>query len=136
MKLCNSLTLLLIACLFLNCSTASSSYKLQKKSPLKFHKIEVQKWSTNIQRGDSGIKMYLILPSDINSQLDSVYFNNVKTNIYRGRKTNTYFANFRIEKKRRSNRFPFILKNNECVVSYIEGGKRKYYKYSGVKDKS
>ncbi len=136
MKPIKSLTLLIIISLFLNCS---SSYKLQKESPLKFHKIEVQEWTANNKSGDSGIKMYFILPSDIDTVLDSVYYNNLKTNIYKGRNNNTYFANFKVESKRKrtqNNQFPFVLKSNECVVSYIQFGKTKYFKYSSVKVKS
>lgn len=127
------LKLLLIICLFFNCS---SSYKLKKTSPLKFHKIEVQKWVVNNQSKDSGIKMFIILPSDIDTVLDSVYYKNLKTNIYKGKNNNTYFANFIIRsnlKQNKNNQFPFVLKSNECVVSYIEYGKTKYFKYSNVK---
>ncbi len=134
MKLFKSLTLLFLISSFFNCST---NYKLKKKSPLKFHKIEAQKWVSANANKDSGIRMYFILPSDINATLDSVYFNNLRTNIYKGTNKNTYFANFKATSnlKETNNKFPFELKNNECVVSYIENNKIKYYKYTDVKVK-
>jgi len=134
MKFFQSLSPFLIVCFFFNCSTP---YKLQKQSPLKFHKIEVRKWSLKGQNNESGISMYIILPSDIKTALDSVYYNNSKTVINKGKNKNTYFAHFKVvSKPAKDAQFPFDLKSNECVVSYVESGKTKYYKYSGVKEKS
>lgn len=153
MKSLLCLVFLISISFFFNCSSTTVSsykYKLQKESPLKFHKIEIQKWKirnqinasgfvssaqrSSTKRG-SGIRMYLIMPSDITTKLDSVYYGNFKTNIYQGINRNAYFADFVINKNE-INSSPFALEDNECVVSYTENGKIKYYKYSSVKDKS
>ena len=122
--------ILLLTCFVFSC--APNTYRLEKQSPLKFHKIEVQKWTLDSKH--SGIRMLIVLPSDINTRLVNAYYDNLKADIYKGKNKNSYFADFVINAYQKPfEGLPFVLKENECLISYNENGRTKYLKYSNVK---
>lgn len=150
MKLLNIFSLTLFSVLILQCSSAQ---KLQKEAPISISRIEVQQWLAGIQGGGSGINMEIQVSEKTTINLDSVFFRglraklkpaktdyiakfisseNQKREVIMSNKPNAEYANklpVIIQKS------PFELKDNECVISYKEAGKTKYFMYSNVIEK-
>lgn len=136
-------------------SQCSSVKQLETKAPTHFGNVYFQKWVAGIEGGGSGIN--LIIPVATNSiVLDSVYFRNNSAKLELGT-TNpkTYIGRFKTALNQKKDMIlssdpkeefknkvpvtteiiPFELKDNECVVSYQEGNKTKYYKITGIVEK-
>lgn len=140
-----SLLVLLIVSV-LSCS--SSKMKLEKEAPLVLNEVYFQKWTSGIENGGQGINIYFpSLINQNNTTLDSVFFRKMKGKIRTGKAS--YFANLRPtqpndiimhgdskqEYGNTANTFPFNLKDNECVISYIDNGSTKYFKVDGIIEK-
>ena len=136
-------------------SQCSSKKKLQENTPLAIGKVYFQKWIAGIEGGGAGLNIYI--PTEDNSiELDSVYFRkkaaklefknqngiiyigrfisgfNKKKDIVMSNEPNAEFGN---EMPKIPLKIPFELKDNECVISYKEGKKTKYFKVSNIVEK-
>ena len=139
-------------------SQCSSAQKLQKEAPVKFGTAYYQHWVAGVQGGGSGINLFIETEGTLkeNIQLDSVYFRgmvakfqvkpnnpslfigrfslkaNQKRDIIMSSKPKAEYGN---ESPKKKSKIPFDIKDNECVVSYKEGDKMKYFKIENVVEK-
>ncbi len=150
MKVLNSFGFVLFLFFILQCSSAQ---KFQKEAPMPINKIEIQHWMAGIQGGGSGINMEIQVPEKTTIKLDSVFYKGLRAKVIPAR--TDYIAKFiSAENQKRKivmsnkpnseygnelpviiQKSPFDLKDNECVLSYKEAGKTKYFKYSNVIEK-
>jgi len=138
-------------------SQCSSTKKLQEKIPVKIGKVYTQKWVAGIKGGGSGL--YIFIPvSDTSITLDSVYFRGRVTKLFQKyQDKNMYVGNFVNQQKQSQDivmssdpkaeygnklpiskelkPIPFELKYDECVISYIDGKKTKYFKVGNIVEK-
>lgn len=156
MKLIANIFLIILATI--SFSQCSSAQKLQKKAPVKFGEVYYQHWVAGIQGGGSGINLFISSEKSSlkNTKLDSVYFRGqgvkleVKPNnpsLYIGRfskkanqrkdviMSNKKHAEYGNQAPNLKSVIPFELKENECVVSYKEDDKIKYFKILNVVEK-
>ena len=148
----NAFIMIIIMTSFSQCSSAQ---KLQKEAPVKIGTVYYQHWVAGIQGGGSGINLFIQTEGTLkdNIQLDSVYFRGnsakfeVKPNnstLFIGRfslaanqkkdliMSNKPKAEYGNELPKLKTKIPFELKENECVVSYKDGNKTKYFKIENV----
>ncbi|MFK7834375.1 MAG: hypothetical protein AB8B52_13960 [Winogradskyella sp.] len=106
--------------------------------PFKVKPISFQEWYAGIKVGGTGINIFVPL-TDIaeNVEIDRVYFRNLSGIL--NQKDGKFFATLKSESRRYTFKkseapadFPFTLKDDECVVSYIEEGVTKYLKIAAV----
>jgi hypothetical protein len=153
MKLLKLLSLTIFMALFSHCSTTKKMQdnQLVKEAPFQLDKISYQHWVAGVRGGGSGVNLFIPVTSNQTGVvLDSAYFRGMTTKIV---KENTdYFARFKKQgnsekdlimsttpKAEYGNKlpdnqttFPFVLKDNECVISYIENNETKYVKISDL----
>ncbi|MFD1062528.1 hypothetical protein ACFQ1Q_04660 [Winogradskyella litorisediminis] len=140
--------LLCLALLTVSFSQCASTMKLEKEAPTTFGETYYQNWVAGVQGGGSGINVFI----EVNSksiQLDSIYFRgNIAKLQTKPSNKQMYIGRFSTEAnkslyetlsksdvKLQDEDFPFKLDNSECVVSYSEDGKQKYFKISNLKEK-
>jgi len=145
------LRVLIMLVFMMSFSQCSTTKKLQEKSPMSIGKVYVQKWVAGVEGGGSGL--YIFIPiSDTSITLDSVYFRGKATKLsVKYQDKNMYVGNFINPSKqthdiimsgdskaeygnklpprsKEQKPIPFELKNDECVISYIDEKKTKYFK--------
>ncbi len=146
--------LISIVFIFISFSHCSSAQKLQEKASFELCKVLYQKWIAGVQGGGSGYHMLIHVTSNKNNvTFDSIYFRGYKAKIEIG-KIN-YVANIKTEINQKEDlimsnngpdefgnktplkdpNFPFKLKNDECVISYIEKNTTKYLKVENLVEK-
>ncbi len=151
----NAFLMVLIMISFSQCSSAQ---KLQKETPIKLQTTYYQHWVAGIKGGGSGINIFILTENSElkNIQLDSVYFRGKASklevkpnnpNLFIGRflltpkqkrdviMSNKPKAEYGNELLKLKEKIPFELKENECVVSYKEESKIKYFKIKNVVEK-
>ncbi|WP_299883765.1 hypothetical protein [uncultured Lacinutrix sp.] len=152
--------ILVLACfsliLLMQCSSSKKGVKMEEK------KIEFQsdivvkapyytKWAAGEKSGGTGFNVYF--PNLINKSnypVETVYFRNLTGRILVGK--GAYFVTLKDKTKdiimsnepnaeygntlpNNQDTFPFQLKDNECVISYIVNGETKYYKMNNLVEK-
>jgi hypothetical protein len=144
--------LVFLSLAFLNCSSAQ---KIQSSIPIEFGDVYYQHWIAGVKGGGSGINVFInVVSNKKNIELDSVYFQGkvskleeVNNSLFIGRFKTT--ANQREDLIMSSNPkeeygnqihkpkedIPFELKNNQCIISYNEGSKIKYFMIEDIKKK-
>ena len=136
------LFLLLVLSAFLTCSSAK---KLQKEAPKTIGKAYYQNWVAGVHGGGSGTNVF-IETKNKNSNLDSIYFHGkvaklakkpMNKKLFIGYfKSEANVQEFKVKDSKSkavvAEDFPFDLKKNECVVSYIDNGKTKYFKIENL----
>ena len=156
MRTINKLAGLLILCIIMTSfSQCSSAQKIQENAPIAHNQVYFQKWIAGVQGGGSGINIF-IPTKDTSVQLDSVYFRGKSTKLelttqgesmYVGR----FFTDFNKRKDMIMSsdskeemvnelpeipqKIPFELNDNECIISYLDGDKTKYFKIDNVVEK-
>ena len=156
MKLITNVFLMII--IMTSFSHCSSAQKLQKEAPVTIGKVYYQHWVAGIQSGGSGVNLFIPVKESLTEdvQLDSVFFKgkvsklevkptnpnlfigrfstsgNQKKDIIMSDKPNAEYVN---EGPKKKPKIPFELKENECVVSYIEANKTKYFKVENIIEK-
>lgn len=136
-----------------NCSSAQ---KLQKSAPADFGDVYFQKWTAGVRGGGSGINLFIPLKNKP-MKLDSVYFRgkaakletkDSRPMVYIGRFTTKFnqqsdiilSSDMNEEAKNtlpvKTEKIPFELKSNECVVSYKAKDETKHYKITGIEEKA
>ena len=139
---------------FTNCSSAQ---KLEKQVSFNIGEVYYQHWVAGIKGGGSGVNIFIPI-DDLgnNIQLDSVYFRgkaaklefkphsptlfigrfmslfNQKKDIIMSDKPEEEYGNQLPEQTKKS---PFELDANECVISYIQDGKSRYFKIENIIEK-
>ena len=149
--------LMLITTVLIGFTNCSSAQKLEKQISFKIGEVYYQHWVAGIQGGGSGINIFIPIDDlDTNIQLDSVYFrgkaaklefksnfptlfmgrfislSNNKKEIIMSDNPKDEYTNKLPPKKEN---IPFELKPNECVISYLQEGKTKFYKIGNVIEK-
>ncbi len=136
-------------------SKCASTKKLQDSIPVEIGNAYCQRWVGGIQGGGSGIDLYIPIESSRNIMVfDSVYFRGKQTKLELDNET-VFIGRFKTENNQKediimssephaeygnkvpaiSGKIPFELEDSECVVSYKEGKKIKYFKITGIKEK-
>lgn len=134
-------------------SQCSSTKKLQEKAPMALEQVYCQQWVAGIEGGGSGINIFIPV-KDKSVVLDSVYFrgkgvkletkddellfvgrfksafNQPKDMVFSNEPNAEYGNRLELPEK-----IPFELKDNECVISYIDGNTTKYFKVDNVVEK-
>ncbi len=146
---------LLLFILVIFISKCSSAQKLQGKIPLETGIVYYQTWIAGIKGGGSGVNLYIPIISNANKiELDSVYFHGkaakleaysdslfigrFKTNINQKKDmilSSDPLQEYGNQVPKLEKEIPFKLKENQCVISYKEGNKIKYYKIENIKKK-
>ena len=132
-------------CLYFQCS--STKPLLEENAPFTSNKAYFQEWYAGIKVGGSGVNIYFPNLDDSESiVIDSVYFQKMKGKLTKGRarysavlmKPDKHYANISSsyedtsKKRRKEMDFPFLLKEDECVISYFQNGERKFVKIKGL----
>lgn len=135
-------------------SQCASSKKIQDKSPVALEQVYCQSWVAGIEGGGSGINIFIPMKEEF-SQLDSVYFRGKVAKLEIIPDSLLLVGRFKTDfnqpkdmvmhkdpKKEFGNEmpeipknFPFDLKDDECVISYLEGQKTKYFKVKNIVQK-
>jgi len=124
---------------------------IETQSEIQTGQVYFQKWVAGRQEADSGINIYFPnLTNKNNYPLKQVFFRGMIGEMRSGKAS--YFANLTYNKKdiimsnepnaeygntlpNSSEDFPFTLKDNECIISYIDDGKIKYHKIGNIVEK-
>ena len=132
----------------------SSSKQFETRPPFTLGKTYYQDWSAGIQEGGSGTNVFIpIEDNPKNIALDSIYFRNQAVKLKKQEADNTiYIGRFQSKNKQdlimssdpkaeygntlpKTVKPPFPLAKNECIVSYQDKGKTKYYKIQDLVEK-
>ena len=136
-------------------SQCSSAKKIQEKAPLVLGQVYCQSWIAGIEGGGAGLNVFI--PVEDNSIiLDSVYFRGKATKLeIKSLNETIYIGRFISDLNKKKDivmsseptaeygnkmpiiteKIPFELKDNECVISYKEGKTTKYFKVDNVVEK-
>ncbi|WP_298237159.1 hypothetical protein [uncultured Algibacter sp.] len=148
----NVFGLLFIPVFMMSFSQCASTKKLQNEAPLEIGQVNYQSWVAGIQGGGAGVNLFIPIVSNSNNVvLDSVYFQGKQVKLEQKNKS-LFVGRFKKITNQKndivmsSNRLaevnnpipeipkkiPFELREDECVVSFKDGKKIKYYKISGI----
>lgn len=140
-------------------SSCSSAQKLQEKAPMTIGDVYFERWVAGVQGGGMGINLFIPVSKEIPAtlQLDSVYFrgHSTKLELIQGENP-LYVGRFQLKSNQKSDivmssdpneeygneapkiatKFPFELKDTECVVSYKLGNDTKYFKIENIFEKA
>ena len=145
MKFLKTTSTLLLMCFILSttiqCSGSKRAhkFKVEDQSPLNYTRPYFQEWIAPIKLGTSGANVFLPnLTTKNNTVIDSVFFRQMMGKLEKGRAL--YSATLtRVhpdDKQKRAKEFPFDLRSNECVVSYIENGETKYFLIDNIAERA
>lgn len=150
------ISVILLSFAMLGFSQCSSTKKLQVEAPITVGKVYYQKWVAGVQGGGSGLNIFIPV-NDTSIILDSVYFRGraakLETkpqdqSLYIGRFISQFnqrqdivmssdsIAEYRNKLPIVAEHIPFELNPNECVVSYIDSKKTKYFKIDKIVEKA
>lgn len=131
------ITMTLTAIMFasLLCSAQNvTTPALESQTPFTVRTIQFQEWYAGIQIGATGFNVYIPVVNETqNVTIDRIYFRNLvgkldkQENQYVAVLKNTH-SQYTFKKSKRPANYPFNLLDNECVISYLEDGTRKYHK--------
>lgn len=147
-----TISLFLMLFIIVSFSQCASTLKLQDNLPLKVDEAYYQSWVAAVKGGSTGINVFISIKSNPNDiVLDSMYFRGKSTKIDYvndalavGRfktianqkqdiiMSNEPYAEYANKVPELPEKTPFELKDNTCVVSYLEKNKIKYFKIEGV----
>jgi hypothetical protein len=117
------------------CATSSvKSTKFQKQTPFMLKSVLFQEWYAGVKVGDKGINVFIPI-NDLGDgvTLKDIYFRSLSGKLVK--ENNKYIAvlkqqsyNYAPFSDSKQIVFPFKLRDNECVISYIENGQTKFCK--------
>lgn len=133
-------------------SQCASTLKLQDNLPIEIDEVYYQTWVAGVKGGGSGINVFIPMESNSNTiLLDSMYFRGKSTKIEYANDTlaigrfktkanqkqdiimsNEPYAEYANKVPEIPEKIPFELKDDECIVSYLEKNKTKYFKIKGI----
>ena len=142
----------------LTVTQCSSAQKLEPIAPLDFGDVYYQKKAQAVRDLESYLTIFIPVEEEIknNIELDSVYFRGRSAKLMDTNKSpKMYYGRFVIKPKKAEDiilssdmkdehqnkvtmdnpKIPFELLPNQCVISYKQDGKTKYYKISNIKEK-
>jgi len=108
--------------------------------PFILNSVVFQEWYAGIKVGGTGINLFLPI-SDVKGNIvfDEVYFRNLKAKLVK--KEHNYTATLKNPSRQYSFKiaekpgdYPFDLKDDECVLTYIQNGETKFYKILALKE--
>ena len=140
-------------------SQCSSQKKLQEKSPVQLKEVYCQSWVAGVRGGGAGLNIFIPIDavSDEKIELDSVYFRGKSAKLEtKPQSPSMFIGRFTSEVNKKQDiimssdsrqeygnkmpkvkeDIPFELKDDECIVSYKEGNKTKYFKIKNVIEKA
>ena len=144
-----------LAFVMMGFSQCSTTKKIQTEAPTTIGKVYFQKWVAGRKGGGAGLNIFIPV-NDTSVMFDSVYFRGKvakltpkyqEENIYVGKfisaqnkevdliMSNDPKAEFGNKKAVAETKIPFELKSNECIISYKEGNKIKYFKIENIVEK-
>ena len=146
--------IILLSFIMAGFSQCSSAQRLQDKAPVEVTEIYYQRWAAGVRGGGAGVNLFITL-KDANIKLDSVYFRGrVAVLETKPQNPSLYIGRFITVKKNfdmvmsgdsiaeygnklptKEEPIPFKLDAYECVVSYKDKGKTKYFKVGGIKER-
>lgn len=132
--------------------TSNTKFMFEENPPFTIEEAYFQKWVAGTKEGSSGIKVHIVFETiEPDVVLKDFYF---QRQIQKAQNaldnTNEYFAELSNNSRNDfvmdidpmkeaqntpSQNFPFELKENEAVVSYVFKGKTKYFKISNLSEK-
>lgn len=136
-------------------SQCSSDHRIQDKAPLEIGEVYFQKWIAGIEGAGSGINIF-ILTKQSTIVLDSVYFRNRRVKLESNPKDSIlYIGRFKTEFNQGKDmvmsnepnaeinnpipdidrKFPFSLKDDECIISFKQGEITRYFKIENITEK-
>ena len=138
-----SISMLLVMASFSQCA---GTKKIQDKAPVTLEQVYCQNWVAGIEGGGSGLNIFIPI-KDKNFLLDSVYFRGRVSHLEISQDSLLFVGRYKTafnqpkdmimskdpkeefgnEMPEIPKKFPFDLKDNECVISYLEDGKSKYF---------
>tara|TARA_R110002049_G_scaffold122465_4_gene277323 strand:- start:7589 stop:8077 length:489 start_codon:yes stop_codon:yes gene_type:complete len=125
---------------------------IESKSPLQIGEVYYQNWTAGIEGGGSGYNIFIPIESNSNDiVLDSMYFRGKSTKIEYANDallvgrfetkadqkqdiimSNEPYAEYGNKVPELPQKTPFNLNDDDCVVSYLENDKIKYFKIDGI----
>ena len=133
-KITPILNFLLMLSVFYQCSGPKETIAFQEQTQFKIKKVYFQEWYAGIDIGGTGVNIFVPIANKPKSiQIDSVFFKNLKGKlIEEGGRYSAVLKNksraYTFDPNKNPSQYPFELRNDECVVSYIENGETKYVK--------
>ena len=129
----------------INFSNCAGTHKLEKSVPLPIGEVYYQNWVAGVKGGGAGFNIFIPVSDNTkNIILDSVYFKGKKAKLEFNNNT-VFIGRFKSSKNRNQDiimisdsntdfpkKTPFNLNDNECVVSYLEKDKIKYFKIENI----
>ncbi|KJD34139.1 hypothetical protein PK35_05280 [Tamlana nanhaiensis] len=146
----SAVILMLITMSFSQCASINT---LEKNPSVTLKQVYYETWVAGVKGGGSGVNLFLPIQSNTNkSVLDSVYFQGkgtklelinqqlavgrFKTEANRPKQdiimSNEPYAEYGQNRLTYTPKIPFELEENECVISYLENGTKKYFKVDDV----
>lgn len=144
------LLLLIAITSFFQCSSHNSKttskvknqVEFQENLPIAITEVNFQNWASGLQEGGSGIHINIITTNtNTHVVLDSIYFRGLTAKIepnkmnYFARLSRSNTTNALSHQPKSDNKFPFDLKENECIISYRLNRKIYYYKVDNLVEK-
>lgn len=144
-----------ISLVMMSFSQCASTKILEGEIPLEIGQVSYQSWVAGIEGGGSGVNLFIPLVSNKdNLVLDSVYFQGKKVQLERKTKS-LYVGRFKKSTNQKKDvvmsadpaaefnnpvpevpqKIPFELKQDECVVSFTDRKRTKYFKISDITKK-
>lgn len=137
----------------IHCAGSKDSlYSLEQEPPFEITNSFFQRWVAGIKEGGSGVNVHITI-ENISEELDlkHIYFRNKKEKIAINVTTPDHIiANFKDHYNRKATmhldpskeavntppeEFPFVLKDDEAVLSYLHQGEIKYVKISDMEER-
>lgn len=153
-KLFSFILISIVLLSFSNCSNTKESTTLtfEKNPPFSITEIYSQNWIAGVQEGGSGTNVFVTFSSMNESVLiEQFYFRNKVNDVkdisneylafaayFKGDTSHQIIMDSNPVKESKNTppvAFPFKLKSNEVVISYLEKGSKKYFKVSEVEEK-
>jgi len=149
------ISIIALAFVMMGFSQCSTTKKIQAEAPTTIGKVYFQKWVAGRKGGGAGLNIFIPV-GDASVVFDSVYFrgkavklapNTQDQNIYVGKfisaqnkeedlvMSNDPKAEYGNQKAVVDTKTPFDLENNECIISYKQGNKTKYFKIENIVEK-
>ncbi|MCA0131331.1 hypothetical protein [Winogradskyella alexanderae] len=135
-----TLGILLTVSLLYHCGSPKTATVFQEQTEFKIKKVYFQEWYAGIDVGGTGVNIFVPVANKPDYiQIDSVFFRNLKGKLEE--KGGRYTAILKNKSKEyvfnpnyNSSQYPFKIRNNECVISYVEKGEIKYLKVQQPKE--
>ncbi|WP_411893927.1 hypothetical protein [Winogradskyella sp. A2] len=122
------------------CASPKKAIVFQENTEFKVNKAYFQEWYAGIDVGGTGVNIFVpVLNKPKHIIIDSVFFRNLKGKLTeRGGRYSALLKNkskaYNFNPGNNPSQYPFTIKEDECVISYIENGETKYYKVKQPKE--